>query len=302
MLPLIVGFGEALIDKLPSGDVVGGAPLNFSLRAAELGEHFGCNAAIVTRIRADRHGRLISDRLADSKLELSGVQIDELLPTGFVDVFLDNGQPNYAIGRQVAWDAIEFDDAAKNLAQRAAVVCYGTLVQLGGVSAQTLYQFLSKANSATKILDLNLRKPLPTLSTVTESLQQADVLKCNLEELQQLARWFLPDQQTEGALIAEQLQSRFDLQAVFWTRGADGCCWQSGASCVTGEVPKFNSEPNADSVGAGDAACAVLALGLVLGWNPERIVMAANLCGAIVASHRGATAPLTDEVLKRLDL
>jgi fructokinase len=298
--PLIVGFGEALIDKLPSGDVVGGAPLNFSLRAAELGDYFGCEAAIVTRIRADQHGRQIADRLSDSKLELSGVQIDEHLPTGFVDVVLDHGQPHYTIGRQVAWDAIEFDEAASKLAQRAAVVCFGTLVQLGEVSAQTLYRFLGAANSATKILDLNLRKPLPTLSTINASLQQADVLKCNLEELQRLAHCFSLDQPTEGMAIAEQLQERFNLQAVFWTRGAEGCCWLTGGSCVIAEVPKFTPEPNADSVGAGDAASAALALGLVLGWEPERIVMAANLCGAFAASRRGATSPLSEEVLKRV--
>ncbi len=300
MQPLIVGFGEALIDKLPSGDVVGGAPLNFSLRAAELGKHFGCNAALVTRIRADQHGRQIAARLCESQLEMSGVQIDEHLPTGFVDIVLNEGQPNYTIGRQVAWEAIEFDEAAVKLAQRAAVVCFGTLVQLGEVSAKTLYQFLTKSSSATKILDLNLRKPLPTLSTVNASLQEADVLKCNLEELRRLAHHFSLDKPTDGIAIARQLQERFDLQAVFWTRGAEGCCWQSGSSCVVAEVPKFAVESNADSVGAGDAASAALAVGLVLGWNPERIVMAANLCGAFAASRCGATTPLSDEVLQRV--
>ena len=300
MRPLIVGFGEALIDKLPSGDVVGGAPLNFSLRAAELGEYFGCNAALLTRIRADPHGRLISALLSESKLELSGVQIDEHLPTGFVDVRLNNGQPDYTIGRQVAWDRIEFDEAANKLAQRAAAVCFGTLVQLGEVSAFTLSQFLSTAKSAIKILDLNLRKPLPSLATVEFSLKQADVLKCNFEELQQLAVWLSLDEKIDGKTIAAQLQERFDLESVFWTRGADGCCWQTGTSCVVAEVPKFEAEPHADSVGAGDAASAALAIGLVLGWKPERIVMAANLCGAFAASKRGATAPMTDEVLRRI--
>ena len=38
---MIVGFGEALIDILPSGEVVGGAPLNFSIRAAELARPLG---------------------------------------------------------------------------------------------------------------------------------------------------------------------------------------------------------------------------------------------------------------------
>ncbi len=300
MRPLIVGFGEALIDKLPSGDVVGGAPLNFSLRAAELGAHLGCNAAIVTRIRADEHGGLISARLADSQLDLSGVQYDQHLPTGFVDVLLDRGQPQYTIGRQVAWDAIEFDESARKLAESAAVVCFGTLVQLGNISARTLYRLLETASAATKILDLNLRQPLPTLDTVTASLRQADVLKCNIEELQQLARWYSIDSNTDGIAIAERLQERFELKAVFWTCGAEGCCWQTGHNCVVAEVPQFPAEPDADSVGAGDAAGAALAIGLVLGWKPERIVMAANVCGAFAASRRGATTPLPVEVLRML--
>ena len=301
MSPLIVGFGEALIDKLPSGDVVGGAPLNFSVRAAELGSHFGCEAALVTRIRKDPHGEKIEARLRDSKLDRSGIQFDEKLPTGFVDVTLDSkGQPNYTIGRQVAWDAIEFDEVTGNFAARASAVCFGTLVQLGEISAQTLYRFLSKASHATKILDLNLRNPQPSLPTVKASLQQADVLKCNLKELQQLAQWFSLDRPTEGVAIAAQLQARFNLKAVFWTRGADGCCWQSGLNSVVAEVPTIVAEPNADSVGAGDAACAALALGLVLSWTPERIVMAANLCGAFAASRRGATTPLSDDVIAQL--
>lgn len=300
MRPLIVGFGEALIDKLPSGDVVGGAPLNFSVRSAELGDYFGCDAAIVTRINTDLHGRQIEARLRDSKLELSGLQFGHRFPTGFVNVVLDNGQPDYTIGRQVAWDEIEFDSAARLLAERATAVCFGTLVQLGEISAQTLKEFLSTAKSATKILDLNLRKPLPTLSTVTFSLQQADVLKCNLEELQQLANWFEFDQLTDGKKISAQLQNRFQLRAVFWTRGADGCCWQNGTNCVVSDVPKFSAEPNADSVGAGDAASAALAIGLVLGWDPERIVRAANICGAFAASRRGATAPITLDVLQMM--
>ncbi len=297
MQPLIVGFGEALIDKLPSGDAVGGAPLNFSLRAAELGDYYGCDAALVTRIGSDQHGQLISARLADSKLELSGIQVDKQLPTGFVDVVLDNGQPNYTIGRQVAWDEIEWNEAASKLAKQATVVCFGTLVQLGQVSATTLTQFLSAAKLATKILDLNLRKPLPHLATVRSSLQQADVLKCNLEELQQLAAWFELTEATDGFAIASQLREQFELQAVFWTRGSEGCCWQSESKYVVAEVPQFIHEPNADSVGAGDAAGAALAIGLVLGWDPKRIVMAANLCGAFAASRPGATTPLTHEVL-----
>lgn len=298
MRPLIIGFGEALIDKLPSGDVVGGAPLNFSVRAAELIARLDGDAAIVTRIGDDDDGKLIRGLLAQTKLDLSAVQVDSRLPTGFVDVDIDEqDQPSYTIGRDVAWDAIEFDSTVEVIARRANAICFGTLVQLGKVSQQTLFQFLSEAPTAIKILDLNLREPLPSLSTVALSLEAADVLKCNLDELQQLARWFELKERADGAVISQQLQDQFQLRCVFWTRGKEGCCWQSGAKQVTSPVPQLTAEPKADSVGAGDAASAALAIGLVHGWTPERIVAAANLCGAFAASRRGATARLSDEVL-----
>jgi len=304
--PVVIGFGEALIDKLPSGEVVGGAPLNFSLRAAELGDFFGCEAAIVTRIGRDRYAEMILERLRASKLDLSAVQFDAVLPTGFVDVSLDpQGQPSYTIGRNVAWDAIEFDAATRDLAARASAsqtsaICFGTLVQLDQRSRATLLQFLAAVPSTIKILDLNLRHPLPSREIVTVSLKLADVLKCNLEELQQLAAWFELKERSDGSEIAEQLQLQFNLQAVFWTRGAEGCCWQAGAEQVVAEVPSLTAAPNADSVGAGDAASAALAIGLVLNWPPHRIVAAANLCGAFAASRRGATTPLSQAVLERL--
>ena len=306
MIPVIIGFGEALIDKLPSGEVVGGAPLNFALRAAELGDCLGCQAAIVTRLGRDHHGDMILQRLEASKLDLSAVQFDEVLPTGFVDVSLNSqGQPSYAIGRNVAWDAIEFDAATSDLTNRAATagtaaICFGTLVQLDARSRTTLVQFLAAVSSAIKILDLNLRHPLPSRETVYSSLEFADVLKCNLEELQQLAAWFELAERADGSRIAEQLQSQFKLRAVFWTRGAEGCCWQYGSEQVVAAVPRLEAEPFADSVGAGDAASAALAIGLVLNWSPQRIVAAANLCGAFAASRRGATTPLDQAVLERL--
>ncbi len=306
MAPVIIGFGEALIDKLPSGEVVGGAPLNFAVRAAELGDHFGCAAAIVTRLGRDPHGEMVLERLKASKLNLSAVQFDASLPTGFVDVALDaQGQPSYTIGRNVAWDAIEFDPDTRQMATCAATakssaICFGTLVQWDERSRSTLLEFLDASPSSIKILDLNLRLPLPSRETVSRSLDLADVLKCNLEELQQLAVWFELAERTKGAMIAEQLQSQFELRAVFWTRGADGCCWQAGADQIVAEVPRLVAEPHADSVGAGDAASAALAVGLVLNWPPQRIVAAANLCGAFAASCRGATTPLSQSVLDRL--
>jgi fructokinase len=298
MLPVIIGFGEALIDILPTGEVIGGAPLNFAMRAAELGELHHCRSVLVTRIGADKRGKRILERLRQSPVDLSGTQIDDQRPTGYVNVSLNNGQPDYTIGRNVAWEAIEPSDTALRLATQAKAICYGTLSQLGEVTAATLRQLLGRSSQAVRILDLNLRKPLPALNTIEWSLQQADVLKCNLEELQQLATWFNLSDLHRFQSVSRQLQNRFQLQSVFLTRGNEGCSWLDGTDLITSEVPQLYPELHADSVGAGDAACAALAVGLVQGWDVQRIVRVANWCGAHAACTCGATAPLGEEVIR----
>jgi fructokinase len=63
MTKVIVGFGEALVDVLPSGEVVGGAPLNFAVRAAELAQPLGWSAALISRIGSDERGQKVLNHL-----------------------------------------------------------------------------------------------------------------------------------------------------------------------------------------------------------------------------------------------
>lgn len=297
---LIVGFGEALVDVLPSGEVVGGAPLNFSVRAAEFAGAFDCRAALVTRIGADQRGERILERLHASQLDTCGVQVDSELQTGYVDVRLEAGQPSYTIGEGVAWDEIRFDESVAELALQTDTVCFGTLVQRTSCSRETLYRFLDTARSATRILDLNFRTPYPSAELIERSLQAADIMKCNADELLLLAQWLRLDALASPVAIAAELQAKYHFRSVFWTRGAEGCRWQDGETIIDGDVPNLPTSPDADSVGAGDAASAALAIGVTLGWSPERIVASANLCGAYAASQRGPTVPMQPEILERL--
>lgn len=293
MSQFIVGFGEALIDVLPSAEIVGGAPLNFSLRVAQLSEMFGgCRAALISRVGADARGQNILQHLKVSSLDTSSIQVDARLPTGYVEVTIAAGQPSYMIGRDVAWDAIAGDERVLKLAGNASAICFGSLSQRSTQTRQTLLQCLSAGEKAIKIFDINLRQPYPSLDLVEHSLRLSNVLKCNEEELQQLSRWCLPGDCRSPEQMAEAVQERFELDCVFWTRGAEGCVLQRGKKVVIGQVPDLPREADADTVGAGDAASAALAVGLVSGWEDDRIVSLANYCGAFVASRCGATAPL----------
>lgn len=296
MSKLIVGFGEALIDVLPAAEIVGGAPLNFSLRAAQLGEKFNASAAMISRIGADTRGESILEHLKTSTLDTSAIQVDSLRPTGYVNVTLEDGQPSYTIGQDVAWDYITFDEQVSELAHNAAAICFGSLSQRSHQTRGTLLQCLSAGRLATKIFDINLRKPYPKLDVLEESLQLSNVLKCNEEELIQLSQWLRLSELQAPELIAEDLQKRFELDCIFWTRGPQGCVLQRGQDAVIGKVPDLPRSPDADTVGAGDAASAALAVGLVNDWANEKIVALANFCGAFAASQRGATVPLPYEL------
>ncbi len=306
MPPVIVGFGEALVDILPSAEVVGGAPLNFSLRVAQLGQSIGVQAAMISRIGADLHGEQILALLQSSALDTRSIQVDSAKQTGYVNVALENGQPSYVIGEDVAWDCIAFDSAAEDLSRSASAICFGTLAQRASGSRETLLACLNAADNAKKIFDINLRKPYPSLAIIEESLHQAHVLKCNAEELVLLSDWLrLPvpvsqDKPVSCERIADEIQSRYDLDCIFWTRGADGCTMQQRQEIFLANVPRLPAQPDADSVGAGDAAAAALAIGLVANWPPKKIVAVANYCGAWAASQPGATTPFPPSLLDEL--
>lgn len=306
MSELILGFGEALLDVLPSGEVVGGAPLNFSVRAAQLCQPLGWTAALISRIGSDARGQKILGHLQGTTLDTSAIQVDATRPSGFVDVTLQDGHPSYVIGQHVAWDHIAFDDHVAQLARSSSAFCFGTLAQRSPETRQTLTRCLQAAEQATKIFDINLRLPHPSAELIEDSLRHADVLKCNEEELLLLDQWLQLDAGVEtndpnaAAAIATHLQQAYELKCVFWTRGANGCMLQRGESLISGAVPRLPQASQADSVGAGDAASAALAIGWVAGWSDEKIVSMANYCGAFAASQRGATTPFPEEFLSKL--
>ena len=121
----IVGLGELLWDLLPDGKQLGGAPANFSVMSARLGNR----AVIASRLGADDLGREALAYLAPMPAETGFIQSDTAQPTGSVSVTLVAGQPEYVIHEPVAWDCLAFTPEWMELAGQADAVCFGTLAQ-----------------------------------------------------------------------------------------------------------------------------------------------------------------------------
>jgi len=294
--PLIVGIGEILWDLLPAGKQLGGAPANFAYHAAAL----GAAGTVVSRVGQDDLGREILDRLDSLGLDRRHVSIDPLHPTGTVEVRLGpGGVPDYVIHTGVAWDFLSFTPDLSELAAHADAVCFGTLGQRAPASRAAIGNFLTSLRpECLRVFDINLRQNYYNRALVHEMLMHSDVLKLNDAELPIVAGMFGILGQDSEAVI--NLMSRYPLKWVALTRGPAGSRLQGIGESST--HPGFPVDPSvtADTVGAGDAFTAALALGLLRGLPLRQINAVANRLASYVCSQHGATPPIPAEFREAL--
>ncbi len=281
----VVGLGELLWDLLPDGRLLGGAPANFAYHAGAL----GAVAPVVSRVGRDDDGRQLIERLQQLRVPTHGVEIDSVAPTGTVSVKLGtDGQPQYTIHQNVAWDFIRGERAGREAVETAHAVCFGTLAQRSETSRQTIQTLVrSMRADSLRILDVNLRQEFHSPQLIADSLALANVLKVNETELPRLAAMFqLPSD--ERAQVAE-LARRFSLHTVAYTRGGRGSLLFSEGRWS--EHPGIATRV-ADTIGAGDSFTAALALGLLANWPLDLVHERASKVAAYVCSQPGGTPEL----------
>ena len=274
----VLCVGEILWDSLPTGLFLGGAPFNV---ACHLGAD-GVQVAMVSRVGADPLGDEALRRAREYGVATDLVQVDPNLPTGLVNATIDeSGEARYVIVDGVAWDAIEPNETLLARAKNAAAIVFGTLAQRHATTRRTIERLWE--SKALMVLDLNLRPPYEDRDVIRRSLERADVVKVNSDELQHLATWFgLPSGDRESASGMSRL---FSCPVVCVTRGRSGAAlWRDD---VWTENPGFEVHVR-DTVGAGDAFLASLLAGLLAGADNETLLKDANRRGADVAAQFGA--------------
>lgn len=295
----IVGLGELLWDLLPTGRQLGGAPANFALMSARLGNH----AAVLSRIGRDEQGRDAVAMLKPFPIDLGYLQVDPKHPTGTVTVKLSDGQPSYGIAEPVAWDFFDFTPEWQQLAARADAVCFGSLGQRSPISRQTIQSFLAATNpKCVRVFDVNLRQDYFSAEVIEESIELATILKMNEDEVPIVMRLLELDRDESIAhsgvagLVnaAEILIDEFPLQLVCITRGGEGSVLAMREEI---HLHKGIATRVADTVGAGDAFTAALTNYYLRGAPLEVLNEAGNRWGSWVASQQGAMAPLSDEAI-----
>lgn len=282
----VVAFGELLWDLLPEQTILGGAPFNFIARIHSLGD----TGLMISRIGDDDPGRGALERIRQLGLDTRLIQRDDRFPTGTVEVRFDHlKNPDYVIIPDVAYDHIEIDEPMLQAVSQADCFCFGTLSQRAECSRRTLRQLLEAASGALKLVDLNLRKRCYSAETVRWSIDQADVLKLNEDEMPQTAQ-LIGMAYADIPEFCSRIMDAHDLTYCLVTLGEEGVF---AASRDGGRVydPGYRV-PLADSLGSGDAFSAGFVHKLLHGDPMPAACAFGNRLGAVVASKSGATAPV----------
>lgn len=275
MRPLI--FGEVLFDCFPDGSVVlGGAPFNVAWHL----HAFGLKPLMISRLGNDPLGEQVQDAMGNWGMDCSGIQQDELHPTGIVEISFTDGEPSYNIKQGAAYDFI--DSSLLPPSQGNHLLYHGSLALRSPCSAAALSTIVADY-PCHRFVDINLRTPWWQQDSITSMIQGAEWLKLNDDELREI----FPELSSQRERI-DHISTMVSGQVVL-TSGEQGATAITSADGSMHTVKPEAAAAVVDTVGAGDAFCSVYLAGLLLDWPLELTMQRAQSFASAVVGIRGAT-------------
>jgi len=280
---LILAIGEILFDMFPDGRRLGGAAFNFAYHVHRLNGPL----RFLSRIGNDPEGQAIEQFLAAQHFPREDLQRDPNHPTGRVHVTLDpQGSPDFDIVAGAAYDFITPTPAIERFVSHGCrLIYFGSLIQRTAQGARTVRKVLQQRAPRTKCLfDVNLRPDCYSDEIVASSLRETDLLKLSQEELDILAAMHGLGGDTAERVTG--LMRHYDIEMVALTRGARGSALFAGDA--RHDIRPGDDVAIKDTVGAGDAFAAMLAIGYLRGWPAERTLAQADRLASAVCGIEGA--------------
>ncbi|MDB2606717.1 carbohydrate kinase [Zobellia sp.] len=287
----IACFGEVLWDTFPDHKKIGGAPLNVAIRLKSLGH----TISIISRIGQDLDGNEIYDFVKEKDININGIQVDDTLKTGIVNVVLnESGSASYDIPSPRAWDNIQVSPISRSITKSADAFIFGSLITRNNASKETLYVLLKLAKY--KIFDVNLRAPYYAKDILVALMNKADFIKFNDDELFEISAML---GQESGPLeeIIQFIAGQTNTKTICVTKGKHGA-----VLFVNGKF-YFNSGyyvTVVDTVGAGDTFLASLISKLLNEETPQKSINYACALGALVASKSGANPSISNHEIEQM--
>jgi len=242
---------------------------------------------MITAVGRDREGEEILERMGRWGMDLDAVQIHPTRPTGRVTAHTEDGDPTYDIEPGQAYDAVTVDQLPNpEILSSGDLLYHGTLALREETSSDTL-GYIRDRHTLPTLVDVNLRDPWWTRNGVLRRLQGTTWVKLNRDEAR-----LLSESSEEGdrdlETVGQMFRRQNEIQNLILTMGGDGSLAITQGGVVRQDAPEV--EGGADTVGAGDAFSAVVALGVHFGWPMERILARASGFAADICTIQGATS------------
>jgi fructokinase len=274
--PAVAIFGEVLFDRFDDGvEILGGAPFNVAWHL----QAFQQAPLFISRIGQDQAGAKIQAAMQTWGISQAALQIDAEFPTGAVEISLNNGEPEYQILANQAYDFID-DQSLPSI--DCALLYHGSLAARQPVSGKALQNLINR-HQGKVFIDINLRQPWWNQTAVAELLTQANWVKLNHQELQQL--------QVAGDSLEAKMRlfiERYQLEVLVVTLGEQGA-WAIDENGELLTVQPDSLQVMVDTVGAGDAFVSVLLLGILKAWPLAVSLQRAQQFASALVGQRGAT-------------
>ncbi|WP_017585881.1 sugar kinase [Nocardiopsis ganjiahuensis] len=285
----VLTAAEALTEGTRLSVGTGGAESNVAMALARLGHR----AAWVSRVGDDPFGRIVTDAVARCGVDVRGVEVDPVLPTGlYVKDTAAGGAGVLYYRKGSAASVMSAADGEKVWSRGARVVHLSGITPALSARAAALSEHLLDRRSgdgALRSFDVNHR---PALWTAREAgpvlldlARRADLVFVGRDEAERL--WGTPAAEDVRAVLPEVPS------LVVKDAG-------HGATCFGGAAPVFVPAPPVDvveEVGAGDAFAAGFLSGLLDGFpSDRRLSMGHAAAGEVLRSHGDTLDRVPDEI------
>ena len=280
---MILVIGEILFDVFEKEKQLGGAPFNFAYHL----KNFGFPVRYISRIGNDTHGKEILNMLERHHFNIDDIQIDHKHDTGTVIVQLSSsGNPTFHIKPDVAYDYINYlPKEHSSLIDTADFIYFGTLVQRSKQGFENIQKFMDlRRSDAICFYDINLRPDCYSDKVILTSLEHADILKLNTQELDECKRIFRFSKDNDAYIHFLMDQYALKFVAITWgDKGSELYTKDGNFHAKTNRVSSI-----VDTVGAGDAYSSMLVIGIIKGWEPARMLSMASMFASRICEIRGA--------------
>ena len=251
----------------------GGKGANQAVAAARL----GADVRMVGRVGQDEFGPSLIAGMEKEGIDVSGVAVDPRNPSGIAMIILDDSKQNYIIATYGA--NLASDDCQVRAVEAALDGADALLLQL-----ETPLEVAIESARIARSRDVRVVwDPAPALDMGREAYALCDVLTPNQVEAEFLTGVRVTD--TDSARLAARALADAGVSSPVITLGEGGVFYMSDGE--EGFAPPF--EVNVvDTVAAGDAFSAGLAVALAEGCSLPDAVRRGSAAGGLAVSRTGA--------------